>query len=264
MAKQSNIIQFEGQIGGISFYERKGKAVARKVSGPSKEKIMTSPSYAVQRKYFAEFGCIAIAVGLFFTAIEPLNGFWDKRLVARVRKMLSNFLKQSTADLGKRVVQFSIFRNQLRNLELNENEPLRSCISAPFSITHVAERNAATVAIANMVPSKALKGPEQATHARITHFLTVLSDTVFNDLTSEFQALESFPLETSKLVESQMISVTDVEPVTITLEAALPAEVQLTTETNVLQCIGIQYFKKVNNNYEPIFEKRAAIIADVF
>ena len=44
MSKQTGLVTFKGKMGGLSFYERNGVPVARKTSGPNRNRILTDPN----------------------------------------------------------------------------------------------------------------------------------------------------------------------------------------------------------------------------
>ena len=71
MAKQKGLIQFEGTIGCINFYFRKGKAVARKSGGGFNVKaIKTKASMVRVRENGSEFGAASRAKKLLRLSIQ--------------------------------------------------------------------------------------------------------------------------------------------------------------------------------------------------
>lgn len=73
MAKVNSILQIEGTIGGITFYQRKGVWIARKAGGGFNGKaIKTKASMARVRENGSEFGRCTKSVKLFKNALLPL------------------------------------------------------------------------------------------------------------------------------------------------------------------------------------------------
>ena len=73
MAKAKGMIQLEGTIGGINYYMRKGKLVARKSGGGFNGKaIKKDPSMVKVRQNGSEFGAVSKMVKAFKTGIAPL------------------------------------------------------------------------------------------------------------------------------------------------------------------------------------------------
>lgn len=72
MAKQSGIIHLNGTLGGINFYTRKGKALARVAGGGfSGHAIKTKPSMVRVRENASEFGHCSIVKKKFKTSLNP-------------------------------------------------------------------------------------------------------------------------------------------------------------------------------------------------
>ena len=101
MAKVKGIIEFNGTIGGITFYQRKDSKkgpFARKPGGYTAEAIKTKDSMAPVRNNASELGAVSVAVRVFKLGIAPLMppvkiGDFHSRLVSLFFKILSTDLQ---------------------------------------------------------------------------------------------------------------------------------------------------------------------------
>ena len=107
MATQKGILQFEGTLGGINFYFRKGKAVARKSGGGFNGKaIKTKDSMVRVRENGSEFGAVAKAKKLIRLSVqEALLHFQDGTLHGRMMQVLQEIkVCDLDSERGKRTV----------------------------------------------------------------------------------------------------------------------------------------------------------------
>jgi hypothetical protein len=264
MAKQSGIVTFKGKMGGISFYEQKGKSVARKASGPSKSRIMNSPKFERQRQNIKEFNAVALAVKTIFQSLKALKDFRNDKFSGKIRKFLRAMLVQSDGDLGQREVLFSKFRTELRGFELSNTDFVAS-FNASAVFTHAATRADAQMAVTGLDRPKSISAPPKTTHFKIVQVVAVVPDIIYNDLTQEYAAEQTFT-DSYGQTESDFYPINDDTPLDFTLTAALPAPVaaSLLADTTVIQCVGIQFFEKVGTKYSQINAGTAAKIVDVF
>lgn len=107
MAKQTGIIKLEGTIGGINFYTRKGKSVARKAGGGfNGEKIKNSPSMERVRENNTEFGDCSKVKKCLKASLHPFLGqYRDVGLHARMMQLMQQIKVCDTVSVrGKRQV----------------------------------------------------------------------------------------------------------------------------------------------------------------
>jgi hypothetical protein len=248
MAKQSNFVTFKGKMGGISFYEQKGKSVARKAGGPSKSKIMTSPKFERQRQNIKEFNAIAVAVKTIFQSLKALKDFRSDKFSRKIRKFLRAMLLQSDGDLGQREVLFSKFRTELRGLEMSNTDFVASFHgSAVF--THPDTRINAQMSVTGLDRRKSISAPPKATHFKLVQVVAAVPDIVYNALTQEYNAAQVF-MNSHGQKESDFFPINEDALLDFTLTAALPDLVAaaLLPETTVIQCVGIQFFEKLGRS----------------
>lgn len=107
MARQKGIVQLEGTLGGINFYIRKGKAVARKAGGGFNGKnIKTSPSMVRVRENNTEFGHCSKVKKCLKIALHPfLHSYKEGTLHGRMMQLLQQIkICDVLSERGKRTV----------------------------------------------------------------------------------------------------------------------------------------------------------------
>lgn len=107
MARQKGIIQLEGTLGGINFYIRKGKAVARKAGGGFNGKsIKTSPTMVRVRENNSEFGDCSKVKKCFKMALHPfLYSYKEGTLHGRMMQLFHQIkICDVVSERGKRSV----------------------------------------------------------------------------------------------------------------------------------------------------------------
>ena len=107
MAKQKGIVFFEGTLGGINFYYRKGVPTARRAGGGFNAKaIKTSPNMVRVRESNSEFALCSTINKHFKRALKPfLAGYKDGTLHARLMRLFLSIKDlDATSGRGKRRV----------------------------------------------------------------------------------------------------------------------------------------------------------------
>lgn len=107
MARQKGIVFFEGTLGGINFYYRKGVPIARRAGGGFNAKaIKTSPKMVRVRESNSEFALCSTINKHFKRALQPfLLGYKDGTLHARLMRLFLGLKDlDATSERGKRRV----------------------------------------------------------------------------------------------------------------------------------------------------------------
>lgn len=107
MAKQSGIVFFEGTLGGINFYYRKGVPTARRAGGGFNRKaIKTSASMKRVRESNSEFAMCSQVNKHFKRALIPfLAGYKDGTLHSRLMRLFLGIKDlDTTSERGQRTV----------------------------------------------------------------------------------------------------------------------------------------------------------------
>ena len=111
MAKQRGIVFFEGTMGGINFYYRKGVPTARTAGGGfTRQAIKNGKNMERVRESNSEFACCSLVNKVFKQALRPFFiGFKDGTLHSRLMQL---FLKikdcDTVSERGKRKVSLGI------------------------------------------------------------------------------------------------------------------------------------------------------------
>ncbi|WP_431136062.1 hypothetical protein [Psychroserpens mesophilus] len=107
MAKQRGIVFFEGTIGGINFYYRKGVPTARAAGGGFTRKAIKTGAHMVRvREHNSEFARCSKVNKVFKQAIRPfMLGYKDGTLHSRLMQLFLNIKDcDGVSERGKRVV----------------------------------------------------------------------------------------------------------------------------------------------------------------
>ena len=122
MATQKGILPIEGTLGGVNFYYRKGKAVARKAGGGFNGKaIKTKASMVRVRENSSEFGNCSKVKSAFRIALSPfLNYYKDGTLHGRMMRLFQEIKKFDHSSMrGSRTVGNGILTAEGLNLFKN-------------------------------------------------------------------------------------------------------------------------------------------------
>jgi hypothetical protein len=122
MAIQKGILPIEGTLGGVNFYYRKGKAIARKAGGGFNGKaIKTKPNMVRVRENSSEFGNCSKVKSAFRIALSPfLNYYKDGTLHGRMMHLFQEIKKLDAISVrGSRTVGNGILTAEGLNLFKN-------------------------------------------------------------------------------------------------------------------------------------------------
>ncbi len=262
MSNQMSLIKFKGKMDGISFYQKEGKYVARKASGPSRERILKDPKFERVRENMSEFAGLALASGSFSLTFAPVKNLRDNRLRGRAAKVFRSIMVVDEASvLGQRNMLISQHRNELRTLELNAETPLKSLFTSMPDTSHSADRKTATLVLPEL-QNHMVYAPGQATHFQIVQHVGILSDVIYNAEAKRYE-VENVLLDTkSKTTFSEYFPLKGALA-TLTLETSLAVDA-MPENVSVIQALGILFFKKHGTAYYPSNEARGMRIVDIF
>lgn len=263
MSKQTSFITFQGNMGKVNFYKRKGEHVARTKSGTSKSKIMNDPKMQRVRENMSEFGALAQTRKSFGRAINPASKLKDGALSVRMAKIFRIIIKRSSGIRGQRSAMISQNRNILEGLELNINRSLMEVFAAKPLVSHAEARNEATIQVENVDVRDMVTAPPTATHFRLVQLLGVISDTVFDEGTNRYVAADEKLNGSNQMTFSDYISIKE-PAVTFTMTTSLAGAPALTENVSVLQGLGILFYEKLGDEYYVLGEGTAMQIISVF
>ena len=173
MSEQTSIIKLKGKMDGISFYQRAGKYVARKASGPSKARIMNDPKFERTRENLSEFAGMAKATAAFVRIFNSVKNMRSGEFRGRVSKVMRRIAKQSLGVRGQRSILISQHRELMRNIELNADLMFSSVVTTTFTTTQNIERSKVTFTIPILNASSAIHAPSKATHFKLVQLVGV-------------------------------------------------------------------------------------------
>ena len=106
MAKYKSIIQLQGEIDGLVFYELNGVSVVRKKSGFNSEDYRNKENYARVRENSSEFGHCSKSGKMLRNAIHPYyNSCGDRYLYQKFAKLMTDIKDMdAVSERGKRTV----------------------------------------------------------------------------------------------------------------------------------------------------------------
>lgn len=107
VAKLKGVLKITGKLGGLSFYEMKGKIIVRKPGGFDGIKIRTEEKFVNVRNNASEFGRCSKFGGKLRRVLQPFLGdLKETHLHGRMAKMLHEIMKMDRhSEKGARTVQ---------------------------------------------------------------------------------------------------------------------------------------------------------------
>ncbi|MEO8148069.1 MAG: hypothetical protein ABI723_10550 [Bacteroidia bacterium] len=167
MAKQASIIKIEGTLQDLVFYKTKdGYFVKTKISGRG-ELIKRDARFVRVRENGSEFGAAVKSGMLLRNALAQLiYRIADNRLTPRLTQLMSGIQKlDAISKRGMRRVGVAFDNssdavNMLKGFDFNINSSLSRVLQKPFDLDNVT----GTMTITNLVPTKDIFYPENATH----------------------------------------------------------------------------------------------------
>lgn len=168
MARQEGIIQLTGSIGNLSFYKSQDGYLARKKSGPGRDRIMSDPAYARTRENIAEFRRAVLATKLLRRAFhECLRSTIDNRASSRLTGAMVKVIQGDARNpRGERKVLDGKVA-LLEGFEFNRNGKLESTFSAPYIASIDRATGTLTVDVPSCIPARMISSPKGATHFRL-------------------------------------------------------------------------------------------------
>jgi hypothetical protein len=168
MARQTGILKFTGQLGGLSFYAHKHYGMLVRQSNPvSGERIRKDPAFARTRENGAEFGLASKAAKLLRHGLHGfLQDVGTELLDNRLMKHFLSVKNQDTASArGARNVASTLSQHPelLRGFELHARHTLHQLLGQSAAV----DTAAGTVTLRHIVPGHL---PSQATHIAVTAY----------------------------------------------------------------------------------------------
>jgi hypothetical protein len=168
MARSKGLIQLEGPLGNLSFYNSVFGPIVRQKGGPSKEKIRKSPKMVRVRDQNKEFGEAVRAAKLLRTSLNlKVKVAKEHSITWRVNQLMNWVKDKDTNSLkGKRTVENGLAstagKNLLNGFDITQKASLKKILTKAISVNVTVQ----SISINQIVPSKDIKFPKGATHVR--------------------------------------------------------------------------------------------------
>lgn len=165
MARPKGILQVNGTLGELSFYDSVYGPIVRTKGGPSAEQIKKSKKFVRVREHNAEFKGCAVAGKALRIALHPLlKHVKDHRLVWRVTKLMSDLKNADIVSVrGKRNVMQGLATNEgkalLKNFDFNSQAVLDQILVKKIKVD-----SAGAMSLKGLKPVPDLKSPKGATY----------------------------------------------------------------------------------------------------
>ncbi|SRX56208.1 hypothetical protein [Aequorivita sp. CIP111184] len=251
MANQKGFIKLRGSLGGLTFYENKGKDVVRTTGGVEKDRILKEPAFKRTRENMSEFGASAI-VGKalrmgFANIIKSMAGNY---IVGRITGLMKRINSVGPGIRGQR--EFEILNNKslLEGFEFNKKAPLDSIFYAtsdPPSLD--ANRSVATWLVPDFNTSNYINPPEGATHFRLVLAVTVLSDYAYANAIKGYEPVAPDENETNGIAFSAEIPIGGMVGSDTTLSVDLGFAAALPLTVGVVTAVGIIFYQEINTAF---------------
>ena len=228
MGKLKGIIQFTGQLDGLSFYEMNGKIIVRKTGGFDGEKIKNDTNYVRVRENSSEFAHCAEMGKYFRNSLQP---YLKQLHIPYVHnRVLGLFQELSRLDLvsarGKRSVinglQSVEAKRVIERFEFNKN----LSFDAVFPFTYAVDLLEGNLIVSNF-NSRLLKKVPHATHATLQLIVVGL----------DFEHQNSFVQNSSNKITLSLQNATEAD---LEFNCALPES------PNVFVLLHLEFFQRVN------------------
>lgn len=267
MAIQKGHIKYIGTLGDVRHFKIKGLPdyYAGLKGGPSAEQVHSDPVFERTRENMNEFGGSAKAGKSVRTALAGLiKEMGDRTVTGRLTNIMKKInLEDGTEARGYRAILISQQRQYLQGFQFDQSINFDSIFTAPFTATHLAARNEATINVSAFNPVDYITAPPGATHFRLIQALAVVSDFAYNSNTKTYESIDVDNNEKNIVAYSPYLPV-DTAASAQTLTATLAGSPTLTADVSVLQCLGIEFFQQVNSNYYLFNSGNCMKVVDIF
>jgi len=238
MARNKSLIKLEGSIGDLSFYDSVFGPIVRRKGGPDKKKIKTSPRMVRVREQNREFGEAVKAAKLLRDCLK-LGRLKEHSITWRVNKLMNQVKDcDGTSTRGNRTVSKGLAtaagKDLMKGFDIKEKSKLNKIILKSATINTGNQ----SISISQIVPSKDIKYPKGATHARLKGICARID---FNKKKSEMQESTDVVLLLKSKVSSNVVL--QMNP------AALNSGYDF-------YCIYVEFLQEINSVYYDLENKK--------
>ena len=265
MARQKGPLKYVGTLGDIRHFKIKGNNgfFAGLVGGPTGEQVKNDPAFQRTRENMNEFGGCAMAGKSIRVGVASLmKSMADSQVTGRLTAIMKKInLEDGSEARGKRAVLISQVPQYLKGFEFNRFTSFNGAFNAPFTLTASAGRDSSTLDVPIFNPLNYLNIPAGASHFRIINSISVLSDFEFNATTGVYEPKEQALNELVNVEHSAYLPVDNMTPL-VQLVATLPGTPTMSTDANLINIVGIEFYQEVNSNYYVFNQGNAMKIVD--
>jgi hypothetical protein len=268
MAKQTGLVRYSGTIGGVRHFKIKGLQgdFAGLAGGPSGEQIATDPTFERTRENMNEFGGCAIAGKSVRVALSQIiKQMSDPQVTGRLTGVMKKInLEDGSEARGYRAILISQQRQYLAGFAFNKSVSLDGVFVAPYTFTHTAGRDSATLTVPAFNPANLINAPAGATHFRLITAVASVSDFAYNDTSGTYEPVDATNNELSNVTYSGYIDLFSPVATSTAVTATLPGTPTLSADVSVLLCVGIEFYQQVGADYYLFNSGNALKIAEIF
>jgi hypothetical protein len=162
----SSVVKLQGNVDGLSYYERDGKQFVRRTPKSNKAKFDTAESMARVRENASEFKAVTHSAKKLWDTLRPLTANnKDGKSFLRLRSIMNELKKQdATSQRGKRdpllALAVASGKQLLKGFDFNSKAQLDSIMFKPFTV----DTTAGTLLIEGLNPLVHLSIEPSATH----------------------------------------------------------------------------------------------------
>ncbi|MEP6734576.1 MAG: hypothetical protein ABJA70_03595 [Chryseolinea sp.] len=168
MAFQKGLINLEGRIDNLTFFQTKYGTVVRKKSGISGDRLKKDPVFVRARENMSEFGRSGKATKLIRAAFKTqIQNFGDDRFTQRLVQTIMRIIKSDNVNgRGERnFVNGDV--SQMLTMQFNMQAALQQSLLAPFTSSIDRQTGRLIVEVPGFVPADKVSKSTGATHFRL-------------------------------------------------------------------------------------------------
>ena len=262
MATTDSPLNIKGSIKGLRFFTKEGspKTFVGQKGGASGPVIKNSPKFKNLRLAQNELkGRAKLAKD-----IRIAIGNWSLTVVNRhLQTAIAGVLQQvmnmdSKANLGKRTLYLSMFKEVLNQIKWYYYKPLNEIMLCPYSVTTSEDKKTVTVTIKGLNPTFHIKAPQNATHFQLCLGIGTVSDYDASHPSKTYMRNTGINTDRSKEVHSEWIAIKNPLIDEISLTASLPDNFEVGDSRTVLRTFGL-VFGQMTYKVEEIKRERGSI-----
>jgi len=251
MARQSGPLKYKGNIGGIRHFKMKGLkgSFAGMAGGASAEQIKKAPEFKRTRENMNEFaGCASAGKSVRVGLSSLMKQMSDPQLTGRLTAIMKKInLEDQSEARGYRAILISQQSNYLKNLVFNTGVSFDSIFTGNITITPQSNRNGVEMA-AIFNAANHVHAPVGATHFRLISAIMALSDFAYNSSSKVYEPIKPSLNELNSVVYFPYTDFSSAD-LQMTTTNILPGSPELSTETSLIVCVGIEFYQQVGTNY---------------